>query len=40
MTAMNPIVYSPPRISAQASSPSEMSTGDIGVVRIEANVLS
>jgi len=40
ITAMNPIVYSAPRMSAHASSPIEMSAGDIGVVRIEANVLS
>ena len=28
---MNPIAYSPPRISAQPSSPSAMSPGDSGV---------
>ena len=40
ITARKPTVYSPPRMSAHASSPSEMSAGDIGVVRIDANVLS
>ena len=39
MTTMNPIAYSPPRISAQASSPTATSPGDRGVDRIDANVL-
>jgi len=40
ITARNPIEYRAPRMSAHASSPREMSAGDIGVVRIDANVLS
>ena len=39
MTTMNPIAYSPPRMSAQPSSPSAMSPGDSGVDRIAVNVL-
>ena len=39
MTARKPIVYSAPRMSAQPSSPSEMSAGDIGVVRIDGEGL-
>ena len=36
---MNPIAYSPPRMSAQPSSPRAMSPGDSGVDRIDVNVL-
>ena len=36
---MNPIAYSPPRMSAQPSSPTAMSPGDSGVARIDVNVL-
>ncbi len=39
MTAMNPIAYRPPRMTAQPSSPSAMSPGDSGVDRIAVNVL-
>ena len=39
ITPMNPSAYSPPRISAQPSSPRAMSPGDSGVARMDANVL-
>ena len=36
---MNPMAYSPPRMSAQPSSPTAMSPGDRGVGRIDVKVL-
>ena len=39
-TTMKPKAYSPPRISAQTSSPTAMSPADNGVARIDVNVLS
>ena len=38
-TTMNPIAYSPPRMSAQTSSPTAMSPADSGVDRMAVNVL-
>ena len=39
ITTMNPMAYSPPRMSAQPSSPVATSPGDNGVARIDVNVL-